>query len=208
MRRVKRSRFLLPRLLLGAAVLLVVVIALRSYQKDAPVEVSPAFREVFEMTPPPEIDSSDAALVEAVLTLDSESGMKMENEVAYSDLLNLSRIMAAESGPNWDDWAIMAIGEVVLNRVSSPEFPDTISEVLHQKGQYEPVNKNSWSEIRPDETTVLLALRLLNGERVLNDASVVFQALFEQGSSVAVEYYDKDLETITYFCRSNYPALY
>lgn len=207
-RRVKRSKILLPKLLLFFLVVLVLVVSLRFCSKGEPMEESPQFRTSFEMTPPPDADNSDAALVAAVLNADPETGMKIENNVSYSDLLNLSRIMAAESGPNWPEWAVMAIGEVVLNRVASPEFPNTISEVLAQPNQYEPVLKNSWVDIRPDERTVWLAFELLNGERVLNDPSVVFQALFEQGSSVAVEYIDEDLGTTTYFCRSNYPELY
>lgn len=208
MRRVKRSRVILPKLLLAFLVALAVVVCLRSCQKQPVAALSEPFYTAFEMTPPPEDDSSDSALVEAVLKLDAETGMRVESAVSYSDLLNLSRIMAAESGPNWPDWAIMAIGEVVLNRVESPEFPDTISEVLTQPNQYEPVLKNSWVDIRPDERTVWLAFELLTGERVLNDPAVVFQALFKQGGGVAVEYIDEDLGTTTYFCRSNYPELY
>lgn len=207
-RRVKRSRVLFPKLFFYLLCILVLIVVLRFCNKEEPAKESPRFINGFEMTPPPDVDSSDEALVAAVLNADGETGMKIENDVSYSDLLNLSRIMAAESGPNWPDWAIMAIGEVVLNRVESPEFPSTISEVLAQPNQYEPVLKNSWADIRPDERTVWLAFELLSGGRVLNDPSVVFQALFKQGSGVAVEYIDEDLGTTTYFCRSNYPELY
>ncbi len=46
-------------------------------------------------------------------------------------------IMYAEAGSYWlgDEWKLY-VGEVVLNRVESPEFPDTIREVLEQPGQY------------------------------------------------------------------------
>jgi len=207
-RRVKLYRVLLPKVLFWMVIALVVVVLFRSCKREEPVEVSPPVNTTFELTPPPEVDSSDESLIQAVVACDTETGMKMTNEISYTDLLNLSRIMAAESGENWPDWAIMAIGEVVMNRVASPEFPDTITEVLYQKGQYEPVYKNSWSQLRPDERTVRLAFDLLKGERVLNDPTIVFQALFEQGSSTATTYGDVALNNTTYFCRSNYPELY
>ena len=114
--------------------------------------------------------------------------------------------MAAESGPNWPDWAIMAIGEVVMNRVESEDFPDTIHEVLYQRYpvQYEPVWQDSFGSIRPDERTVRLAFDLLKGERVLEDETIVFQALFPQGNETIVTYTDTDLGTTTYFCTGYY----
>lgn len=208
MRRVKLSRILLPKVLFWGIIVLVFLVLFRACKREEPIEVSPMVNTTFEITPPPEVDSSDESLIQAVISCDTETGMRMTNEVSYTDLLNLSRIMAAESGPDWPDYFIMAIGEVVLNRVASPEFPDTITEVLYQSGQYEPILKNSWVDIRPDERTVRLAFDLLKGERALNDPSVVFQALFEQGSSVATSYGDDDLNNTTYFCRSNYPELY
>ena len=131
-------------------------------------------------------------------------------EITYDNVSNLAKIMAAESGVEWPDYAVMAIGEVVLNRVASPEFPDTIHDVLFASDpiQYEPVYNGSWNELQPTERYVRLAVRLLQGERVLNDESIVFQALFAQGYRTVLTYYDKYLDTTTYFCISNYPEVY
>lgn len=178
---------------------------------DKPVEVSPEVTSPVIETPVPVIDSSDEALIQAVIDGDSETGVLMENEVCtYNELLQLSSIMEAESGPHWPDWALMAIGEVVMNRVKSQEFPDTIWGVLSQKDpvQYEPVYQDAWKDIRPDERTVRLAFDLLNGERVLDNPQIVFQALFPQGSETIVTYTDTDLDTTTYFCTTYYPEFY
>lgn len=123
---------------------------------------------------------------------------------AYADTVMLCKIMMAESGPNWPDWAIMCIGEVVLNRVASPEWPDTIHDVLYQAGppiQYEPVWSDGWDELEPVEKYMDLARRLLAGERPMGDPDVVWQALFPQGSRTVVSYHDRDLDTTTYFCK-------
>ena len=168
------------------------------------IQESPEVPAPIVMTPPP-VDSSDEALIEAVLNLDDENGAQMTNDVSYSELVELSRIMAAESGPDWPDWAVMAIGEVVMNRVESDSFPDNIHDVLYQRDpvQYEPVWQNSFGSIRPDERTVELAFRLLKGERILEDETILFQALFPQGKTI-VSYYDRDLDTTTYFCTGYY----
>nr|DAP06887.1 MAG TPA: lytic transglycosylase [Caudoviricetes sp.] len=39
---------------------------------------------------------------------------------------------------------------VVLNRVFSPEFPDTIEEVIFQDGQFSPIKSGRWDAVEPD----------------------------------------------------------
>ena len=60
-----------------------------------------------------------------------------EPYIAYDDLVLLAQVIHTEAGSAWlpDEWRL-AVGEVVLNRVASPEFPDTLEEVVFQPGQY------------------------------------------------------------------------
>ena len=118
------------------------------------------------------------------------------------DVRNLAKIMQAESGIDWPDWAVLCIGEVVLNRVGSPLFPDSIFEVLHQGPpiQYAPVWELGWKELEPKEQYIDLAIRLLDGERVLKNPRVIWQALFPQGERTVLTYYDRALNSTTYFC--------
>ena len=127
--------------------------------------------------------------------------------VDFEELYLLAKIMYAEAGSNWlsDEWK-MCVGEVVLNRVMSPEFADTIKDVLEQPGQYYGKNNGYFNNLRPDERCVRLALRLLEGERQM-DPSVVFQANFRQGSGVHTAFHD-DYLGWTYFCISSKPELY
>ena len=153
-------------------------------------------------------------MVNAVCHADNHGGLEAEyalgGAIKYDDLYLLAKIITWECGPNWEDWGIMAIGEVVLNRVASPEFPDTIREVLYQTDpmQYQPVWEDGWEDYIPSERYVRLALRLLEGERVFADPAIVFQALFPQGSGIACTYHDYDLDNDTYFCWTNYPDNY
>lgn len=130
------------------------------------------------------------------------------SKIYYNDLYLLAKIIYAEAGSQWlsDDWK-MSVGEVALNRVASSEFPNTLEEVIHQPGQYYGSQSRYFENLRPDFRCVVLAKRLLSGERVLNDASVVFQANFTQGGGTHTALYDKYLGW-TYFCYSSRPELY
>lgn len=128
--------------------------------------------------------------------------------VDFEELYLLAKIIYAEAGSSWlsDEWK-MCVGEVVLNRVASPEFPNTIEEVIYQRGQYYSRGSRYFASLKPSERCVRIALRLLVGERYINDPRVVFQANFRQGSGVALHFWDRYLGS-TYFCYSSRPGLY
>ena len=126
-------------------------------------------------------------------------------KINFDDMLLLARVMYSEAGSDWlsDEWK-MAVGEVVLNRVASPEFPNSIYAVVAQPRQY---GNLAYSSMRPTARCAALAVRLLEGERVLNEPSVVFQANFVQGSGVYRVFYDRLLGA-TYMCYSSHRWLY
>lgn len=128
--------------------------------------------------------------------------------VDFDELYLISKIITSEAGSDWlpREWKL-SVGEVVLNRVASPEFPDTVEDVIYQRGQYHGSNSRYFQRLLPYEDCVEAAWALLNGERVLCDRSVVFQANFSQGGGVAAKYTDKLLGS-TYFCYSEKPWLY
>ena len=115
------------------------------------------------------------------------------------DLEWLALAIYREAGCNWlSDLHQLLVGNVVLNRVASSEFPNTIKGVLTQRGQY-PWASNPYSSGTPTERCYENARRLLNGERFC-PSNVVFQAQFRQGSGVYLSIYDGVLKTTTYFC--------
>ena len=128
--------------------------------------------------------------------------------VDFEELWLLSKIIYAEAGSAWldMDWK-MAVGEVVLNRMASPEFPDTMREVLEQPGQYYGKNSRYFDSLKPSAECVEAARRLLEGERVLGEPGVVFQSNYRLGSGVYLELRDSLLGS-TYLCWSSRPELY
>ena len=85
---------------------------------------------------------------------------------------------------NWhtdkDHLAAYYTGAVVMNRVHSKDWPNTIKEVVYQRGQYA-VTKQLYTEELPEECYEM-------AERILRDGTddvpenVIFQATFRQGS--------------------------
>lgn len=124
-----------------------------------------------------------------------------EPEYSYTeeDLMILAKVMYCEAGSYWiTDEQQMMFGNVLLNRVASPEFPNTVREVAYQPGQYLPRLFNSYT---PDQRTINNARKLLEGYRCM-PSSVVFQANFPQGSGTWKAVYFDHLG-YTYFCYAN-----
>ena len=126
--------------------------------------------------------------------------------ISFDELYLLSRLIYAEAGSDWlTDEFRMCIGEVVMNRVASPEFPDTLYDVIYQKGQYAAAASPGFDTLVPPSNCVDIALRLLQGERCMVQ-SVVFCSGNIQGDIFSV-YEDWRLGVI-YFCVSNNIELY
>lgn len=130
------------------------------------------------------------------------------NSISFDDMYLLSKIITAEAGSYWlpIEWR-MSVGEVLLNRVASPEFPNTIYECVYQPGQYYGVYDYWFANLTPYESCVDVAFKLLMGERCINEPSAVFQANFPQGGGVCRAFYD-DALGYTYICYTSNPELY
>ena len=105
-----------------------------------------------------------------------------ETEATYTeeDLWYLSRVIQAESGYCEAEMQI-GVGSVLLNRVNSDLFPNTIRECVEQPGQYATAGWLSSQE--PTEQVMEIAIDLLeNGSQY--PANVLYQANYPLGSAV------------------------
>lgn len=109
----------------------------------------------------------------------------------------LAWIIYMEAGSYWiPDYVQQYVGSVVLNRVASSKFPNTITDVLYQPGQYYAAMTGLY--YAPDDRAKANARYLLENGSVL-PADVLFQANFTQGTGVYHEYQDPYLGS-SYFC--------
>lgn len=84
------------------------------------------------------------------------------------ELYWLSHIISAESG-NQSLRGKIAVGNVVMNRVSSRKFPNSVRGVIFQKNQFSPAASGSVYN-RPNAESIIAAKLVLEGAVVLKNA--------------------------------------
>ena len=84
------------------------------------------------------------------------------------DLYWLSRIIYAESG-NQSLEGKIAVGNVVINRVADPRFPNTVYDVIFQRNQFTPASSGSIKRT-PTEACVVAAKLCLDGANIAGNA--------------------------------------
>ncbi len=57
----------------------------------------------------------------------------------------------------------MSVGNVVMNRVANPIFPDTIEGVLAQKNQFSPYKGGRLANRTPNASSIIAAKLVLDG---------------------------------------------
>lgn len=90
-----------------------------------------------------------------------------EYDNAYNRNL-LAKIIASEyrSQEKEDFDKKIAIGIVVMNRVLSPKFPDSVEGVIFQKNQFQPTFDGTWSQIKPTKFDRSVVTKLFEGYMV------------------------------------------
>ena len=136
-------------------------------------------------------DVSETAEAE-ILTI-NETEVKIDHadkeEVSYTerDLYCLSVVICREAAGQSEEIKLL-VGNVVLNRVASKYYPNTIEKVLTQYKQYGSMWKTGvkfpdWATDERIAECRALAKRLLDGERFCPE-NVLYQAEFEQGTGI------------------------
>ena len=83
------------------------------------------------------------------------------NGYASSDLYLMAKAIYAE-GRGESYTGQVAIGAVIVNRVKSPQFPNTVAGVIYQKGAFTAVDDGQIN-LEPDETAYNAARDAMNG---------------------------------------------
>lgn len=154
----------------------------------ATIATEPPTEAVTEETTTPTEPSVEETVEEE--TIPTETAYPYtEEELEYLSLV----IYQEAGGDRCSDETRLMVGTVVMNRVEDDRFPDTIREVILQRGQYGrlywtgptwPARRWNKGEAHAVERAYAIAERILNGERAFGK-DVVFQAEFVQGKIVA-----------------------
>lgn len=130
---------------------------------------------------------SEIESLETIISNFNESG-DWDYDYTDDDIKTLAAVMYAENYIS-GRWEMMLTGSVVLNRVMSNKFPNTIHDVVYQKNgkyeQYAPRTKGivervlAGTESIPHECYSLARILLDYGS--VAPANVIYQAHFNQG---------------------------
>ncbi|HBU80620.1 hypothetical protein B2I21_33480 [Chryseobacterium mucoviscidosis] len=96
--------------------------------------------------------------------------------VSDKELLLLQKIVMAEAeGEPYE--GKVAVANVVLNRLRSANFPDTIYKVIYQKSQFSPVANGRLKRVTPNEDSIKAVNAALNGKKEVADDTYYFLSL-------------------------------
>lgn len=120
-----------------------------------------------------------------------------ENIVSLSreDYENLLRIVEAEASGE-DEMGKLLVANVVLNRVASEDFPDTVTEVIFQRDngvtQFSPVANGRFYTVEISEETISAVDRALAGEDCSQGA--LYFAARKYANRKNMRWFDENLE--------------
>lgn len=143
---------------------------------------------------------TQARIAEASVMLPDTKETQDTHPYTDEDILLLARVINAEMGADWvPDEVQRMVGSVVLNRVASDKFPDSIYDVVYQEGQY----ACAWNGSLDKEVTEKVwsnAVYLLEHGNILL-ADVLYQSTnASNGSGIHAKYYDSVMKNTTCFC--------
>lgn len=123
-----------------------------------------------------EIAATDALTAEAnqllvvkIIPSSQEEKIMVSNEERQL----LYRLVMAEAGSEIYEGQV-AVANVVLNRVKSKKFPNTVKGVIYQKNQFTPVMSGRLNRIVPNKSVKKAVDAALAGEKVVPDDVVYF----------------------------------
>lgn len=160
---------------------------------------TPAFKLMIKDALMPEEQTSHGSLTQAVASNQRVIDVAvMEKEWKYEiseeDYQVLLRIVEAEAGGE-DTEGKMLVAGVVLNRVASEDFPDSVKEVVFQRSngtaQFSPVYSGRYDRVRISEDTVEAVERVLCGEDLTEGA--LYFAARKYADSTKMRWFDEHL---------------
>ena len=118
----------------------------------------------------------------------------MQYNLSDKDYDSLLRIVEAEAGGEDMDGKLL-VANVVLNRVNNEKFPDTVTEVIMQKGQgvaqFTPTVDGRFQNVTISEETYEAVERALYGEDISKGA--LYFCAREKADSGKLKWFDQNL---------------
>lgn len=134
-------------------------------------------------------------LANEIATKEKEKRELEEKKIYLSDTDTkiLCRIVEAEA-TGQDIEGKMLVANVILNRVNSDKFPDSVEKVVFAKRQFSPIRDGRYYKVSITEDTKEAVKRVLNGEDKSNGA--VYFMSRKHANSKNVRWFDNHLTKV------------
>lgn len=106
----------------------------------------------------------------------------------------LQRIVEAEATGE-DIKGKMLVANVIMNRVNSDKFPNTVEEVVFAKGQFSPIRDGRYYKVEITDETVEAVERVLNGEDESKGATYFMERKYANKKNAS--WFDRALTKVT-----------
>lgn len=80
-----------------------------------------------------------------IIEAEPDSDEQIEEEIRLGEMELISQLVEAEAGNQPIEGKRLVV-DVILNRVESPDFPNTVEEVIFQEGQFSVVKNGAWEK--------------------------------------------------------------
>ncbi|WP_068693682.1 cell wall hydrolase [Paenibacillus yonginensis] len=130
----------------------------------------------------------------ALLSKDQKDKATRTYTVTKEDMLLLEKIVMAEAeGEPYE--GKVAVANVVLNRLRSANYPDTIHDVIYEKHQFSPVANGRLKRVKPNEDTKQAVADAMKGRKEVSDDTYYFLSL-KLATDLSVHYHKTKTKTI------------
>ncbi|WP_322902981.1 cell wall hydrolase [Paenibacillus campi] len=111
-----------------------------------------------------------------LLSQDNHAHATWTYALSDKERLMLERMVMAEAeGEPYE--GKVAVANVVLNRLRSANFPDTIKGVLYQKYQFSPISNGRFERVKPNADSIKAVREALEGRKEVPDNTYYFVSL-------------------------------
>lgn len=145
-------------------------------KREAKVKKEAAAKKLAEVNP--KLNPPQVLFFTRTKTLSQQAKDQSTWQYAVSDeeLLMLRKIVMAEAeGEPYE--GKVAVANVVLNRLRSANFPNTIQKVIYQKFQFSPVGNGRFKRVQPNKDSIHAVNEAMNGRKEVSDDTYYFLSL-------------------------------
>ncbi|MFA9463356.1 MAG: cell wall hydrolase [Velocimicrobium sp.] len=169
--------------------------AIEETEENAQIQLAEEAKEQQELME----ESAQAMQLELAEEIASNEKEKREIEeskiyLSKADTEILLRIVEAEATGE-DIEGKMLVANVILNRVNSKKFPDTIEKVVFAKRQFSPIRDGRYYKVSITKDTKEAVSRVLNGED--QSSGAVYFMSRKKASAKNVSWFDNHLTKVT-----------